>query len=110
MSQDQTAPAAANPFVTYLARQRPLIEGALAEKCPRPQPDHARAEQADLDRYLYAPLARFTESGGKRTRPALCLLGAEAVGGRAQDALSVACAIEYFQSAALIHDDIADKS
>lgn len=110
MSQDQTAPAAANPFAAYLARQRPLIEGALAEKCPRPLQDHARAEQADLDRYLYAPLARFTESGGKRTRPALCLLGAEAVGGRAQDALSVACAIEYFQSAALIHDDIADKS
>ena len=71
MSQDQTASAAANPFAAYLARQRPLIEGALAEKCPRPLQDHARAEQADLDRYLYAPLAHFTESGGKRTRPAL---------------------------------------
>ena len=37
-------------------------------------------------------------------------LGAEAVGGCADQALSCGVAIELFQSAALIHDDIADAS
>lgn len=70
----------------------------------------AEATRTDLDRYLYQPLERFTASGGKRTRPALALLGCEAVAGDPAAALSTAAAIEYFQSAALIHDDIADKS
>ena len=73
-------------------------------------PGTAEATRADLNRYLYQPLARFTASGGKRTRPALALLGCEAVGADPAAALSTAAAIEYFQSAALIHDDIADKS
>ena len=97
-------------FAAYLAEKRPLIEGYLASVAPACVPGTADATRADLNRYLYAPLAHFTAGGGKRTRPALCLLGAEAAGGNASAALSTAAAIEYFQSAALIHDDIADKS
>lgn len=95
-------------FVTYLGKRLPLVERALADVAGRPLTDSPVA--ADLDRYLYAPLERFTASGGKRVRPVLALLGAEAVGGRAEDALSVAAAVELFQSAALVHDDIADES
>lgn len=94
-------------FVTYLQDRLPLVERALAGAAAAPLTDGTAA--ADLDRYLYAPLARFTASGGKRVRPVLALLGAEAVGGRAADALSCAVAIELFQSAALVHDDIADE-
>ena len=97
----------AAPFVDYLARQLPLVERALANSAGAPLTDGAVA--SDLGRYLYAPLEGFTASGGKRVRPVLALLGAEAVGGRAEDALSVAVAVELFQSAALIHDDIADE-
>lgn len=104
------APAPGARFAAYLVHKRPVIEGYLARTTPRSEPSTPAATCADLDRYLYDPLARFTASGGKRTRPALCLLGAEAVGGRAELALSTAAAIENFQSAALIHDDIADKS
>ena len=98
----------AAPFVDYLARRLPLVESALANSAGAPLTDTAVA--SDLGRYLYAPLEGFTASGGKRVRPVLALLGAEAVGGRAEDALSCAVAVELFQSAALIHDDIADKS
>ena len=93
-------------FVAYLTRVRPLVEGYLREIAP-----HATSASGadDLERYLYGPLWDFTRGGGKRTRPALCLLGAEAVGGNARDALPAAAAIETFQSAALIHDDIADE-
>ena len=105
---DSGAPGAL--FAAYLGEKRPPIEAFLAECAPACVAGTAEATRADLDRYLYQPLERFTASGGKRTRPALALLGCEAVGGDSAAALSTAAAIEYFQSAALIHDDIADKS
>ena len=105
---DPGAPGAL--FAAYLGEKRPQIEAFLATCAPACVPGTAEATRADLNRYLYQPLARFTASGGKRTRPALALLGCEAVGGDPAAALSTAAAIEYFQSAALIHDDIADKS
>jgi len=94
-------------FAAYLAEKRHVIEAYIETHAPAPLSEELTAP--DLDRYLYTPLARFTASGGKRTRPALCLLGCEAVGGTDALALSSAAAIEDFQSAALIHDDIADE-
>lgn len=98
-------------FVRYLSEKLPMVEAALADAAAAPVASHgAHQPTADLDRYLYAPLAHFTAGGGKRVRPVLCLLGAEAAGGPAEVALAPAVAIELFQSAALIHDDIADES
>ena len=96
------------PFVAYLRERLPLVETAIAQAAARPLTE--REPAGDLRRYLYEPLAHFTAGGGKRVRPVLCLLGAEATGGNATSALSAAVAIELFQSAALIHDDIADAS
>ncbi|NLG49224.1 MAG: polyprenyl synthetase family protein [Chloroflexi bacterium] len=49
-------------------------------------------------------------SGGKRLRPAMCLLACEAVGGDWRSALPVACAIELIHNFSLLHDDIEDDS
>ena len=95
-------------FAAYLASHRPLVEAWLADHAWTPAPNQPDAQ--DLERYLYGPLAHYNAGGGKRVRPVLALLGAEAVGGSADAALATGCAIEFFQSAALIHDDIADKS
>ena len=81
--------------------------------------------QADLDRllplldaHLLAPFQggealrlaeamRYSlEAGGKRVRPVLCLLAAEAAGGRAEAALPGALALEYIHTYSLIHDDL----
>lgn len=97
-------------FIAYLREKLPLVERALRESDAVAMASGEAAPAADLERYLYAPLAHFTAGGGKRVRPVLALLGAEAVGGRAEQALSAGVAIELFQSAALIHDDIADAS
>lgn len=126
-----TNPATHSPqaFVDYLSSHLPAVEAALAAASATPLTDaptnsagekpataasapsvEASAPADDLTCYLYEPLTHFTSSGGKRVRPVLALLGAEAVGGRAEDALSTGVAIELFQSAALIHDDIADRS
>ncbi len=45
-------------------------------------------------------------AGGKRMRPALCLAAAQACGGREQDALPLACAVECVHTYSLIHDDL----
>lgn len=95
-------------FIDYLKEKLPLVEAALAESCASPMAVDAPMD--DLGMYLYDPTAHFTTGGGKRVRPVLTMLGAEAVGGTPESALSAGVAIELFQSAALIHDDIADES
>ena len=62
----------------------------------------------DLESYLYSPLAAYNRNAGKRHRPLICMLASAAVGGDFKAPLAMAAAIENFQTAALIHDDIAD--
>ena len=64
----------------------------------------------DMTRYLYTLLGEYTANAGKRHRPLICVLAAEAVGGDPKRAWSSAAAIEHFHTAALIHDDIMDSS
>src|SRR5262245_11664303 len=45
-------------------------------------------------------------AGGKRMRPALCLAAAAACGGRENDALPLACAVECIHTYSLVHDDL----
>jgi geranylgeranyl diphosphate synthase type I len=65
--------------------------------------------KTDIGRYLYGPLSEYASNGGKRHRPAVCMLGCAAVGGDPLSATSAAAAVEHFHIAALIHDDIADE-
>lgn len=95
-----------NLFASYVARSKELIDPLLK----KPYHDAASSSSSELARYLYEPLARFIEEGGKRVRPALVFLGCEVCGGEMRDALGPALAVEHFQAAALIHDDIADAS
>lgn len=125
-------------FIDYLTSVRPRVEKELDAGLPIPvskrhlqeaesctlveqnvaksaaavsaEPAACNSVVADLNTYLYQPLRGFSATGGKRVRPALVLLATQAVHGNVEAALPVACAIEDFQSAALIHDDIADKS
>lgn len=64
----------------------------------------------DMNRYLYTPLTTYSRNGGKRHRPLICFAACCAVGGDVKLAASAAAAIEYFHTAALIHDDIADEA
>lgn len=53
---------------------------------------------------------RLIEAGGKRLRPVLVLLSAEAVGGDAGDAVVPAAAVELLHVASLLHDDVIDEA
>ena len=45
-------------------------------------------------------------AGGKRVRPVLLLSAGKAVGGREEELLPFACAVEFVHTYSLIHDDL----
>ncbi|GAB4319745.1 MAG: polyprenyl synthetase family protein [Bacteroidales bacterium] len=59
---------------------------------------------------LYAPIRYAVEAGGKRLRPALCLLACDLFGEDPDKALGPAIGIEIFHNFTLVHDDIMDNA
>lgn len=59
---------------------------------------------------LYELLADYPLRGGKGLRPAICLSAARAVGGRTDQALLSATALELLHNGFLVHDDVEDGS
>lgn len=81
----------------YLDEKRVMVEEALGGIFPGPE-----GPAADI----ISAMSYSLFAGGKRLRPILCMAGAEAVGGEAQDVLPIACAIELIHTYSLIHDDL----
>ncbi len=73
------------------------IDAYLEELIPRGRDD-----------FLSKPIWHHMDTGGKRIRPALCLLTCEALGGNIDDALPFAAAVELLHNMLLLHDDIED--
>ncbi len=59
---------------------------------------------------LYEPCRYLLQLGGKRVRPALCLMANELFDDIAEDAWHAAAAIELLHNFTLIHDDIMDEA
>lgn len=59
---------------------------------------------------LYAPIIYSMSGGGKRLRPVLLLITAEAFGGNIEEAMPAAMAVEVFHNFTLLHDDIMDNA
>lgn len=57
---------------------------------------------------LYEPMHYAAAVGGKLLRPVLLLLACEATGGRSEEALDAAVALELVHDFTLVHDDIMD--
>jgi geranylgeranyl diphosphate synthase type II len=55
---------------------------------------------------LFDAMRHAVMTGGKRVRPQICLGAAVAVGGKAEDAVYPACAIELLHGYTLVHDDL----
>lgn len=90
-------------FQSYLEQNSSRIDQLVAE-------NFNFAAYGEINRYLYDPLAKYSANGGKRHRPLICELACGAVGGEIKLVSAAAAAIEFFHTAALIHDDIADES
>lgn len=81
----------------HFEQRRRLVQQALARALPRASAYPPVIHQA----MRYSVLG-----GGKRLRGILCLAACEAVGGRTQDALASACALECIHAYSLVHDDL----
>ena len=80
---------------TYLQLKRQQVNDRLVRSLP------TAASSPIADAMVYSVMA-----GGKRLRPVLCLAAAETVGGRSEDAIYTAVAIELIHTYSLIHDDL----
>jgi geranylgeranyl diphosphate synthase, type II len=85
------------------------IGAAVLELLPPLSDAAARSRRPEL-RTFHELMRVYPERGGKRLRGLLVLLSTEAHGGRRDDALPVAAALELFQNWVLVHDDIEDDS
>ena len=61
-------------------------------------------------RSMHEPINYILSGGGKRIRPVLTLLAAEAVGGNFKSTIYAAVAIEILHNFTLVHDDIMDNA
>jgi geranylgeranyl diphosphate synthase, type II len=85
-----------------LRQARCLVDEALERVLPAESDDPGALCPARL-----ASAMRYSVmAGGKRLRPVLCLMAAEAVGGNPRAALPAACALEIVHTYSLIHDDL----
>jgi len=62
----------------------------------------------EADEYISNPIWHHMGTGGKRVRPALCLLACKSLGGDSADALYFATAVEIIHNMFLVHDDLED--
>ena len=71
--------------------------------------DHLMDFIPDIDQKsitLYDSMRYSLNAGGKRIRPVLLMAACEFCGGKAEEALPYACALEYLHTYSLIHDDL----
>jgi geranylgeranyl diphosphate synthase type II len=92
----RTGPANSR-FERYLDRARIRVDRALDRLLP--------LETAE-PRRLHRAIRYSVFAGGKRLRPALCMLACESVSGSATAAIPAAAALEMIHTFSLIHDDL----
>lgn len=86
-----------NSFSDKFAPLKLRIDRELMDAAPLVQPNS-----------LYEPIRYFLQIGGKRLRPILLVLSAQAVGGSLERVINAAVAIELLHNFTLVHDDIMD--
>jgi geranylgeranyl diphosphate synthase type II len=81
----------------YLAETSGIVDAALDRWLPSVEAE---------PRVLHEAMRYSVFAGGKRLRPAIARAACQAAGGRDEDALPAACALEMLHTYSLIHDDL----
>ena len=84
-------------FCELLKEKVKLIDSELKKYM-----NHENNAQSDI----YEAMSYSLMAGGKRLRPVIMLLTSEMCGGKEEEALPFACALEMIHSYSLIHDDL----
>lgn len=100
-----------NAFSPFFSQYRPRLEALLQEILDYPILKDYPGMTAMLRYHMgWEGEGAGQEAQGKRLRPMLLLLVAEAVGEEWEEALPAAAAVELLHNFSLIHDDIEDRS
>jgi len=99
MTQQMNIAPNAEACAEQVETLRSLVNEALPELVADARPN-----------VLYDPVRYVLDGGGKRLRPVLLLLTADAFGVDTQRALPAALAVEVFHNFTLVHDDIMDHA
>jgi geranylgeranyl diphosphate synthase type II len=82
---------------TYMKERAAAVDAALERALP---------PETERPATLHRAMRYSVFAGGKRLRPVLVIAGAEAVGGRMDDVMPTACALELIHTYSLVHDDL----
>ncbi len=96
----EDAPVADADLVEVMDSCRAKVAAEVGRLIPDPSPQ----------RDLYSLMRDYPARGGKGLRPTLTIATCGALGGRPEDAVRSAAALELFHNGFLVHDDIADES
>src|SRR5271165_3391921 len=102
MTISPTASIEASALGAYLEGALRRVNEALSGFLPEAD----AAAGASCPARLAMAMRHSVLGGGKRLRPVLCLMAAEACGGDLAAALPAACAVEMVHTYSLIHDDL----
>ncbi|HEU5115248.1 MAG TPA: polyprenyl synthetase family protein, partial [Isosphaeraceae bacterium] len=97
-----TEPVSPAPMAEYLAEFRQKVDEALGRYLPEIDP----TGRSDVPARLAEAMRYSVLGGGKRLRPVLALMAAEACGADPEAAMPSACALEMVHTYSLIHDDL----
>ena len=87
-----------NHYETYL-KYKTRVDEILSNSLEKQKPES-----------LYEPLQYVLNGGGKRIRRMMVIFACEAAGGKMEDALNAAVAIEMLHNFTLVDDDIMDNA
>jgi geranylgeranyl diphosphate synthase type II len=87
----------------YLQEKKLIVDSALERYFP--DPPEGEGDLKPLNS-LHMAIRHSLLDGGKRIRPILSIAAFEAVGGRGDQILPFACALEMIHTYSLIHDDL----
>jgi geranylgeranyl diphosphate synthase type II len=96
----QTTPIERSRLAEFLRDARRRVDEALDRFLP------AVDEASPVPPRLAEAMRYSVQGGGKRLRPILCMMAAEACGADPAEALPSACALEFVHTYSLIHDDL----
>jgi geranylgeranyl diphosphate synthase type II len=84
-------------FSRYWSARQKTVDAALNRFLPK---------AVTRPKTIHAAMRYSIFAGGKRLRPVICLASAEVIGGKIDNALPLACALECIHTYSLIHDDL----
>jgi octaprenyl-diphosphate synthase len=93
-----------------IGRQAGAIQASSANDLRELVETFFRNEFSTDNPLITEAVRRMLRAGGKRLRPSLTLLAAEANGAAARDHLAIAAYMELIHVATLIHDDVVDRA